>query len=94
MTATPLFHETARQLWVDGKLSRETRDRLMAYPVTVFMSEQAARSFQQLSDAVAQHHGLPGATGYRFTTEEQRAWYAGGSAGLNARLDRLGCATR
>lgn len=29
MTTTPLFHETARQLWVDGVLSRETVNRLM-----------------------------------------------------------------
>lgn len=29
MTGTPLFHETARQLWVNGKLSRETVNRLM-----------------------------------------------------------------
>jgi len=29
MTSTPLFHETARQLWVNGQISRPALDRLV-----------------------------------------------------------------
>jgi len=79
MTATPLFHETARQLWVNGQLSRESINRLLGSPPRQPVWTQA--QIQRMIRTQARMRKIECAQCATAYVESQ---------GLNARLDRLG----
>lgn len=79
MTSTPLFHETARQLWVNGLLSRQAVNRLYSAAQPDTCGCRSCRTRRAMADATM-------SDAFHRTNMALDAAHAG----LNARLDRLG----